>query len=320
MRGKKAPLGFDVNAFVTDDNAENSEGMSLTIKQSLPMPGTEMIPVKKNTPATVVPTPITSMSYLSENIPYQQAYVDTTKQLDEAIAQLDILSAENMRDMAMVRANKVMKNKYPILGTMTENGIAAINAKISAIREKNSVIKDINHSELQRSKELKLSANNEDDNTRIANLYNAFVNTPIGGGPGVLGPSIQDLTMLNSAGMGGAVPQNNLPYMNIGIPAADGAWEAGLSPSERRMVLDAQGKIETVVMYDEATGNRWYAVLDKTTGQPITGIETPSNDTIYELDINVRGGFAKDSNRATTYPLKVINSNSGMGTGKIDQY
>ena len=164
--------------------------------------------------------------------------------------------------------------------------------------------------ELSRIKELKTSANAEDDNTRIANLYDAFINTPVGVGPRPsLAPSIQDMVMPQSS-------PSDVSYFNIGGMNDQQIWEANLSPSENRMVLDAKGLIDTVVMYDEATGNRWFEVIDKTTGQPMANVEKPDSTYIYELDINVRNGYAKDSNINKTYPLIVINSENNQNLNK----
>ena len=73
------------------------------------------------------------------------------------------------------------------------------------------------------------------------------------------------------------------------------------------------------VYYDEASGNRWYACIDKSTGQPMQGVEVPSNEDIYSLDINVRGIFAKDSHRNVIYPLIVVNGSNGMDAA-MNQY
>ena len=43
--------------------------------------------------------------------------------------------------------------------------------------------------------------------------------------------------------------------------------------------------------------------------QPVPNVEKPDSTYIYDLDINVRGGFAKDSNRNVTYPLIVVHGN-----------
>ena len=301
--------GFNVSSFVEG----NEEHKDLTITREIAVVETTPVQRKRSKKKeeaavgeVVIPTPQTSMSYIQENIPYQIAYNETNQQLDESIQQLNMLGAEVMGDLQMIRGSKTLKNKYGFLNDMTGNAVAIINAKIAAIREKNKTINDVNNLEIRRIKELKIQSTEEDDNTHIANLYNAFVNTPIGMGPGILGPSVQD-TMLIGGGP-------DLARAAIGGDQA--AWEQTLDPAQSRMLLEAKGAIETVVVYDESTGNRWYDVVDKNTRQPVPGVEKPDASYIYELDINVRGGFAKDSNRNVVYPLVVINN----GNTSISEY
>ena len=301
--------GFNISSFVegTDDNKNLTITREMAVVETVPAPKKRS---KKKDDAVVgeivMPTPQTSMSYVQDNIPYQVAYNETNQQLDESIQQLNMLGAEVMGELQMIRGSKTLKNKYGFLNDMTGNAVAIINAKIAAISEKNKTINDINNLEIRRIKELKIQTSEEDDNTRIANLYNAFVNTPIGMGPGILGPSVQD-TMLIGGGP-------DLARATIG--GDQSTWEQTLDPAQNRMLLEAKGAIETVVVYDETTGNRWYDVVDKNTRQPVPGVEKPDASYIYELDINVRGGFAKDSNRNVVYPLVVINN----GDTSISEY
>ena len=252
------------------------------------------------------PVPTSSMSYLRENIPYATAYDETNRQLDESIMQLNALGGEIVSELQVVRQSKTLRNKYNLVNDMTATAATIINSKISAIKEKNKTINDINRLELDREKQFRAQVNAQDDNARIASMYDAFINTPIGAGP-ALAPSMQDM-------MTGAA---QLPVMPIGGPDQSvGAWEQNLTPAQNRMVLDAQGKIETVVMYDPDSGNRWYEVLDKMTGAPVPNVEKPDASHIYDLDINLRGAFAKDSNRNTTYRLVVV----GGGDTSITEY
>lgn len=301
-------MAFNSKFFIngTDENKQLQES---TNAASAPTDLAVSQPKKprKNKSTSATPKPVegvvlpqTSMSYLQQNIPYGMAYEDSMKQLDETIRQLDYIAGETAADAAMVRASKTLRNKYGILPNMTENTISALNAKLSAIKEKNKVTADIMHLELQRTKELKLQQNEQDDTTRIADMYHAFINTPMGMGPGVLGPTIQDMTIMG---------QTQLPHMDIGM-GNDGMWEQSLDPAQKRMLYDAQGRIETIVVYDETTGNRYFSVVDKQTRQPVQGIEAPSNANIYDLDINLRAGIAKDPNRNEIYPLVVVNSNN----------
>jgi hypothetical protein len=193
---------------------------------------------------------------------------------------------------------------------MTATAASIISSKIGAIKEKNKTINDVNNMELRRLKELKLDQGAEDDNQKMMNLYDAFVNTPIGVGGGAnIAPSIGALTVMGGVPdtNGNMSPQLQSISLNNYDDAAQQQWANNLSPAENRMLLDAQGKIDTVVFYDNATGNRWFEVVDRATGEPVPNVEKPSNDTVFDLDINVRGGYAKDSNRNTTYRLIVLN-------------
>jgi len=303
---------LNINKFVkgSDDYVDHSLEQNATpvvetideTKKKRTRKKNEVVP---SAPAPVVPQ--SSMSYIQENIPYAGAYAETTKQLDETIAQLNILGSDIVTDLNMVRANKTMRNKYGIINDMTQTAASILNGKIAAIKEKNSTINTINKLELDRVKQLKISASEEDDNTKIANLYNAFINTPVGAGPGLLAPPMQDIIAAGPSGP-------NMPVVSLGSDQQ--AWEASLDPAQNRMVLEAKGAIETIVVYDEATGNRWFDVVDKITRQSVPNVEKPDNSYIYDLDINIRGGFAKDSNRGVTYPLVVINN----GDQSIMQY
>lgn len=251
------------------------------------------------------------INFLQTDTPYSVAYRETNDQLDSSIKELNILGSEVMNEFVNIKNSKTLKNKYNYINEYAQTVTGIINAKVSIIKEKNKTINDVNSMELRRLKELKLSTSEEDDNTRIMNMYDAFINTPVATGmsmSSVLGPNIADMTLAGGA--------PNLNRVQIGNDQM--AWEQSLSPAENRMVLEAKGAIETVVVYDEATGNRWYDVLDKNTRQPVPNVEKPDNTYIYDLDINVRGGYAKDPNRNVTYNLIVING--ANGTSSLDEY
>lgn len=307
-------LGFNINKFVKGRKEETSHSINVPNEIVESTNETKKRAKRKKedsnnssivqiNPTSIIPQ--SSMSYIQENIPYANAYNDTNKQLDDSIAQLNALGGELFAELQNIKASKTLKNKYGYINDMTATATSIITAKISAIKEKNKSINDANHLELARVKELKTTADQNDDNVRIANMYDAFINTPIGVGRSVLGPSMQDIV----------IPNNNLSHYNLG--GNDQAmWEQSLDPAQNRMVLEAKGTIETVVVYDETTGNRWFDVIDKATGNPVPNVEKPDSTYIYDLDINIRGGFAKDSNRNTVYPLIVVNN----GDTSINNY
>lgn len=297
--------GFNPNKFIKDSSECSDHSVNV-----VPVTKTSQTKRKKKTkeeetttPVVVeAPVPQTSMSYIQNDIPYMMAYAETNQQLDSAIKELNVLGGEIMTELVNVKNSKTLKNKYNYINDMTSTLTSIINTKIGAIKEKNKSINDVNNLELRRIKDLKINNAEEDDNVKIMNLYDAFVNTPIGSGQNILGPSMSELTL-----SGGT----NLPVIGIGNDQQ--AWEQQLNPTENRMLLGAKGVIETVVMYDENTGNRWYEVIDKNTKQPVPNVEKPDDSYIYDLDISIRGGYAKDSNRKVTYPLIVVNSAQAQG-------
>lgn len=315
MAKKEKQLGFNINSFIKGSEQEKDVAVySTNAPETINDAPKQKKVVKKkqaeDVPAVVgpaFPTPQSSMSYIQENIPYAMAYQETNQQLDESITQLNILGGELMQELQSVRASKTLRNKYNYINDMTTTCTSIISAKLAAIKEKNKTINDVSHLELTRLKELKSQANAEDDNTRIASMYDAFINTPISMGRGVLAPPMQDMMMADSA----------IPQAALGSTMSEqAAWEQSLDPAQNRMILEAKGAVETIVVYDNATGNRWFDVVDKATRQSVPNVERPDNSYIYDIDINIRGGFAKDSMRNKIYPLLVLNAESDS----INQY
>lgn len=308
-------IGFNINKFVKGSDECNNHSVDklpATTEENKPKKGKS----KKNSnqlPA-VNESSDKPLSYLQSNESYITAYTETNKQLDAAINELNTLGAEIVSELMHVKSSKTMKNKYGVINEMTATASNIIGTKIQAIKEKNKSINDANNMDLRRMKDLKMNESNESDNQKIMNLYDAFINTPVGinGGTASLGPSISSMTI------NGGLPDINTVSLSNSVVdgAAQQNWETSLSPAENRMLLESQGKIETVVFYDEVTGNRWYEVVDKITKQPVPNVEKPADTFIYELDINTRGGFAKDINRNVTYPLVIINN----GDSSITEY
>lgn len=304
---KKNDVQFNPNKFIKGSEEESSHTLEIT-----PVVKTETTKERKKrekatTPAVPTEYPVAqnSMSYIQQNIPYTQLFTDTNSQLDETINTLNILGSQVVTEMQTIGQSKTLRNKYPLFNEYAQTATTIATAKIAAIKEKNSTATQAARFELDRMKSIKSNANEEDDNTRIANLYNAFINTPVGVGH-QLAPSMQDMIL------GGNTPAGpGFMSQSIGMDSTQ-AWQQSLDPAGQRMLLEAQGAIETVVMYDQSSGNRWYEVVDKNTRQPISGVEKPDNSTAYDLDINVRQGFAKDPNRGITYPLVVLQGNDTM--------
>jgi hypothetical protein len=156
-------MSFNINKFVKGSNEYTDHDLNQEVVVTETIDETKQKKSKKKNEVAVVPgtAPIvaaTSMSYIQENIPYAGAYADTNQQLDDTINALNVLGAEIVTDLNMVRGNKTLRNKYSIVNEMTQTATSILNTKLSAIKEKNSVINNINKLELDRLKQIKVSA------------------------------------------------------------------------------------------------------------------------------------------------------------------
>ena len=157
--------GFNIKSFIQGD----PESKNITIP-AVPevITATPETPVKRKNRKPkfdsdpVEPHTDTSMTYTQQNIPYENAYKNTNEQLDETIQQLNALSNDAMADLNIMRSSKTLKNKYITIGNMIEQNVSIINAKLTAIKEKNKVINDINNLEIKRIKDLKIDSSQED--------------------------------------------------------------------------------------------------------------------------------------------------------------
>ena len=118
-------------------------------------------------------------------------------------------------------------------------------------RIRSRAIKEINNSIIQAHKleleEMKLSKDiekDQSDDTRVMELYKAFVNTPVGAYQTPNIPSIAEMTL---PGTGGGV----LPVtMNGDLPASQ------LTPEQLRMRMESNPNILVVVKFNQSTGQR----------------------------------------------------------------
>ena len=223
--------------------------------------------------------------------PIIDKYRDTTNMLQHTVMQLDTLASELKQDLNAVRAmrNTTAKYKYEAIGTIGGTMSNLLRNKIEAIREINKTITDTNKMEISKYKEIgDLNAKKSDDE-RIMDMYNAFINMPVGTyNPSMGFPTTIDATTgaVSSYPMGAstAPPQNITPEMN-------------------RVLMDGDPNIQTVVITDPTTGQYAFDVIDKSTGQSVPNYPRPGQMILEDLQINAREGVAVNKNLGLEYPL-----------------
>lgn len=272
--------------FMSDDaklGTSEQELQMRKIKEQQTPTTTKRSKKESSTPAAVVPdnTPST--------IPYQVSYNETNDMLRQAILQADILTGEIKQDIDAIRGSKTMKSKYTYITNLTSAEAGLIGTKISAIREINNSITQAHNLELKRAKDAKEDIRNQQsDDARMMDMYNAFINSPMGMYNNSLNmPKIPEMLL----GANGVQPS----IQGISMPGNQDNT-GSLSPEQVRMRMEGNPNIEEVVMYEPSSGRRWFEVIDNTTNQPVPNY--PKTDAFFlsDMTIDVRGGIARNRN------------------------
>lgn len=253
------------------------------------------------------------MDAMHSNVPYKNSYNETDNMLKTAIVQIDIMNNDIKNDIDMIRASKTLKNKFNYITDMTATSGTLLGTKITAIRELNNTIKTCHDLELKRIKELKLAeADNQDDDRRMMDMYSAFINTPIGNYS--LGPGSIDLTASGGVVAGGdigGIVRADTQYTN---DAGYNNYISNMSPVQNAMRLENNPDVATVVKYNAETGQRWFDVVNKNTGESIPNVPRPDEFLLENLHINVSAGICRDTQLDRTYPLVVIGGNGSLSS------
>lgn len=257
-----------------------------------------------------VPTKNTAtMPYGNES--YLTSYNDTNMMLRGSIAQIDQLSNEIKTDIDAIRISKTLKNKYRYLVDLTNTSGGLIGTKVQAIGRINDVITKAHELDLKRMQQMKISEQDQNDDRRVLDLYNAFINTPVGSMPGMMpqqniGPSIQDMTIINGT--------PNMIRTDIGEDLGYQQYINNLTPEQNRIRLESNPNVQTVVVFNQDTGQRFFDVIDRSTGQSVPNVARPDPFMLDDITISVNTSTAKNTNLNQVYPLVVT------GSGKLNEY
>lgn len=236
-------------------------------------------------------------------VDYGRTYAETANMLRGAIMQADQMSSEIKQDIDSVRSSKTLKNKYTYITDLTSSAGSLLSTKIQAIRELNSSITQTHNLELNRAKALKLDQNTQNDEMRMMDIYSAFINTPVG----TYTPQAPSLTELN-LGANSSNPTVNAIEMNANIP------NENLSPEQIRMRMESNPNIQVVVRYNQSTGQRFFDVLDRNTGESVPNYPRPDSFLLEDTTIDLNSGIARNRNINSVWPLVLD------GNNKINEY
>lgn len=260
----------------------------------------EPIVIKKGRPKKSESVNITKSNKKDQS--YYDKYSKTNALLDQTIFEIDDLNSTVKNELKAITASKTIKKKYEYISELAGTSGSLLTTKVTAIRELNKSITDAANLEIKMARENKEAE--ETDDKRIMDMYNAFINTPIGTYTGPTAPSNIDMVLGNTGiaitpiTTSGDVQTDDLgfnQYMN------------NLSPEERKIQLEGQN-IKTCVIFDPETGQRYFDNINLDTNEPVPGLPIPETQFLDELNINMNTGVARNTNLNITYPVVVKHS------------
>lgn len=275
----------------------------------------------KNSPPITYTSGIIEADNKKKNSPsteIEKGYDVTTKLLYGAIAQADNMYNNLDQELNNFRSNSHYggRNRMETMSNFMNTQVGLINTKVSAIRELNSSRSKINDLIMKREQMLK-DTGEENSDKAVMDAYYAFINAPRYGLPTVnqaLSPSSLN-TGVNLAGQ--AIPTTSIGGLS-GVVSADPtnqqavqntsfeSYTQNLSPIQKRMIVDKDPNIKTVVVYDQSTGMKYFDVVNVSTGQSIPGVQKPAEFLLDTMRIDARNGIAVNSNANMTFPLVLV--------------
>ena len=240
-----------------------------------------------------------------EDMPSAYNYMETTNMLRETLGQIDSLNAELMQEFEMVRHSRTMKNKHNVLVGLSENVGALIGNRIQVIKEINNSINKGLDLDYKKAKDIKAALAVQDDDKYIADLYKSFMQNPINVAPAPQLPQVDPSLfgsgivradyVADSSKMSGPVDAGYLNYMS------------NLSPEQNLMRYESNPNVKQVVVFDEASGNKFFQIMDISTGQVVPNVPVYDQMFMEDTTLDLKNGIAKNINLNETFPIVVIN-------------
>lgn len=246
----------------------------------------------------------TNLPLCQTNEPYEDTYSETNDMLKFSIAQLDTLACDVKGEIDSIRGSKTLKGKYKYISDLCATASNIVSSKISAIKEINSVKTKCHELEMRRVKDIKSAmANQQDDDKYIADLYHAYVNTPIGQKPMPL-----QYTSGTIAG--------NMPAFMSGVSTVQANEEEAnfqnfmnnLTPEQNRMIIGDNPNVETIIILNPDTGERQWDIIDNTTGLSIPNMPKPDRLILDDVNIDTTTGIGTNSNIGKSWKVRILDS------------
>ena len=235
------------------------------------------------------------------------SYNETNNMLHETLGQIDAINSELVQEFNAVRHNRTMKNKYMVLTNLSENIGSLIGNRIQTIKEINNCISKANDLDYKKYKDIQAAQATMNDDKYIADVYQAMMANPQNQAPTYQMPTVNP-SLIGTGVVRVNVNQNDLtPGANLqDIGYLN--YIANMTPEERLMRYENDPDVKQVVVYDAATGARFFQVMNMRTGEVISGVPTYDNMIMEETTLDLNTNIAKNINLNEQFPIIQINN------------
>ena len=239
------------------------------------------------------------------------SYYDNMNELKKTVVQMDSLANELKQDLDAVRSSRTLKGKYQYTSLLSNNIASLLTAKVQAIKEMNSTIKNSIELDYRIQKDRDAAANGDDDK-RIMDMYNAFVSAPVSTNRVQLGPTEQQLSLPGSGVQSvSRIVRGTEVAPSSGDPGFD-TYMRNLSPEQNLMLYENNPDVKLCVVYNKATGDRAFQVMNVKTKEVIPNVATKDPMFLDDTVIDTRRGIARNTNLGESYPLIIVGDEESM--------
>ena len=245
-----------------------------------------------------------------------QTYQYTSRLLGETLEQVDMVASEIKEEMDNIRLSRTMKGKYNYLTNLTDNLATLLNTKASVIKEINNTITKSNELDYRREKDRKDAEGNANDDKYIMDMYNAFIKNTSSGYTPNLGPTPTQAAMPGNNIVMAETPSYYVDNQGNNQPIEPGYvnYLNNLTPEQNSMFYENDPNVKTVVLYDAATGERSFQVMNIATGKIVPNVTTLDNRFLDDTTLDLKSRIAKNNNLRESFPIVFKNE------AVLDQY
>ena len=149
----------------------------------------------------------------------------------------------------------------------------------------------------------------KDDDKYIADLYKSFMSNPQMNPQAPIMPDI-DASMFGSGIVRASMPGTMQMQGGMMVDTSYLNYQSNLSPEQNSWMYENDPSVQQVLVFDDATGNKFFQYMNVTTGQVIPNMPVYGETILEDTTIDRDHRIAKNMNINQTFPLVIINENT----------